>query len=106
LKDNKMLGTQRRLKEAGRKKQIAQVVRRVLVSLIVLLSACVLVLVFSAGRGLWPLWVIDHRRQIVGGLLLAVVILILLSPVLVEATSNPRTLSVPDENPYGPWLDK
>jgi hypothetical protein len=60
---------------------------------------------FSIGRDLWPIWLIAHRKQIVGILLLAVIFLILLSPILVEATSNTRTLSGPGKNPKGPRLE-
>jgi hypothetical protein len=49
-------------------------------------------------------WMIAHRTQIIGILLLILFIMILVSPVLIEANSNPRTLSGPGKNPKGPNL--
>ena len=96
----------RRFKEQAGRKQIAQIVKRGLLLLIALLITSLLVLIFSAGRDLWPIWVIAHRKQIVGILLLAVIFLILLSPILVEATSNTRTLSGPGKTYSGNRLDE
>ncbi len=79
--------------------QIAQAVKRNLVLLIALLIAAVLVLTFRIGESVWPAWLIEARILIRGILLFAVVFLIPLSPVIIEASSNTRTLSGPGKNP-------
>lgn len=71
----------------------------------VFLIAILLVLLFQVGEVWWPIWMIGHRTQIEGIFVLAIVLLMLVSPVIVEANSNPRVLSGPGKNPEGPRLD-
>lgn len=93
------------LKEQGGRRQIAQIVKRGLAALIILLITTLLALIFRVGKDVWPAWVITHRTQSIGILSFALVCLILLAPILVEATSNTRTLSGPGKNPKGPRLE-
>ncbi len=96
---------QRRSKERESRNQIAQTVKQRLVLLISFLLAILLGMIFRVGEALWPLWMVEYRLRIVAILLLAVIFLILLSPIIVEANSNTRTLSGPGKNPKGPRLE-
>ncbi len=96
---------QRHPKDAERRKQIARTVKRRLALLIASLIAILLALLLKVGEGWWPRWMIWHRVQIEGIIALAVILLILLSPLIVETSSNPRTLSGPGKNPEGPRLE-
>jgi len=80
-------------------------VKRRLALLIGFLIAILLVLMLRLGEVWWPVWMIAHRTQTEGIVALAVILLILFSPILVEANSNPRVLSGPGKNPEGPRLD-
>ena len=87
------------------RKQIARRVKRRLASLIAVLIAILLVLILGLGKGQWPGWLIDHRTQVEGVIALGVILLLLLSPLIIESSSNPRALSGPGKNPEGPRLD-
>ena len=87
------------------RKQIARTVKRRLALLIGFLIAILLGLLFRVGEVWWPAWIIAHRTQTEGIFVLAVILLLLLSPILVEANSNPRVLSGPGKNPEGPRLE-
>ncbi|HEY9529337.1 MAG TPA: hypothetical protein VIR02_19760 [Anaerolineales bacterium] len=88
-----------------RQEQIARAVKLRLTILIGVLIAILLTLLLGIGEGSWPMWVLVHRSQIAGVLVLAVVVLILASPIIMEATINTRTLSGPGKNPKGPRLE-
>jgi len=105
LEGNEMSKKQKHPKDAELRKQIARTVKRRLAALIAFLLVSLLVLLLKVGAGWWPGWIIEHRAQIEGMLSLAIILLILLSPILVEASSNPRTLSGPGKNPEGPRLE-
>ncbi|HLO33108.1 MAG TPA: hypothetical protein VK249_28435 [Anaerolineales bacterium] len=96
---------QKQVKDHEARKQIAQTVKRRLSVLIAFLIATLLALMFKVGEAVWPAWMIEHLTQIKGIILLAVIFLILLSPVIIETSSNPRALSGPGKNPEGPRLD-
>lgn len=100
-----MTTKQKGLKAHNGKKQIARNVKRQLTLLIILLGIILLTLIFGIGKSWWTAWMIVHRGQIEGILLLAVICLILASPIIVEASSNPRALSGPGKNPKGPRLE-
>ena len=95
----------RRFSERAGEKQMARTVKQRLVLLIGFLIAFLLGLIFRVGEVWWPAWMSGHRTQIEGIIVLAVICLILLSPIMVEATSNTRTLSGPGKNPKGPRLE-
>lgn len=78
---------------------------RRLTLLIAFLVVVLLGLIFSLGEAWWPTWLLEHRTQVEGIIVLAVSCLILLSPVIIEADSNPRPLSGPGKNPEGPRLE-
>mgnify|MGYP001608727294 CR=1 FL=1 len=90
-------------KESEVRKRIAETTKRKLFLLIVFLAAISLALALRVGEGFWPMWMADHRTQIMGVVLLVVFFLTLLSPVIVEVNSNPRTLSGPGKNPNKGW---
>jgi hypothetical protein len=96
---------QRDPKDSESRKQIARTVKRRLALLIGFLIGILLILMLRVGEVWWPVWMIAHRTQTEGIVVLAVLVLILLSPILVEANSNPRVLSGPGKNPEGPRLD-
>jgi anaerobic C4-dicarboxylate transporter len=86
-------------------KQIARAVKQRVVSLIAFLTAILLILILGIGESRWPAWVTGHRTQAEGIIVLAAIVLILLSPIMMEAASNTRTLSGPGKNPKGPRLE-
>jgi len=96
---------QRGPKNSESRKQMARTTKQRLAVLIGFLIVILLVLVFRVGEVWWPGWLIAYRTQTEGILALAVILLVLLSPLLVEANSNPRVLSGPGKNPEGPRLD-
>lgn len=96
---------QRDPKDSESGKQLARTMKRRLAWLIGFLIAILLVLMLKVGEAWWPVWLIAHRTQSAAIVGLAVILLILLSPLLVEANSNPRVLSGPGKNPEGPRLD-
>jgi hypothetical protein len=95
----------RRLKKHESGKQTARTVKRRLTLLSAILITILLVLLFGVGEAQWLGWVSSHRTQIVGSLSLAIILLILLSPIMMEASSNPRVLSGSGKNPRGPRLE-
>ena len=82
------------------KKQIAQKTKRFLFLLSTFLIAICFVLLFKLGVSLWPLWIITHRTQIIGFLILGVAVIILVSPLIIEVASNARQLSGSDPPPW------
>ena len=95
---------QRPHKDLESRKQIAETIKQRLVLLISLLGAILLFLLFRIGEALWPLWMVEYRLRIVAILILAIICSSLLSPIMIEASSNTRTLSGPGKNPKGPNL--
>jgi hypothetical protein len=85
------------------KKQMARTVKQRMTVLISFLMVILIILIFGIGETWWSTWMVEHRKQIVGVVLFFVVFLVVLSPVIVEATSNTRTLSGPGKTPQGPW---
>jgi hypothetical protein len=79
--------------ELAERKRIARIVKQRLGFLIALLTVVALVLIFRIEEGSWPIWIIEHRRQILGADLLALALLALWSPIMIEASSNSRVLS-------------
>lgn len=66
-------------------------------------GAIALALIFRVGEAWWSLWMVSHRTQLIGLVLFILLFLIALSPLFVEANTNPRPLSGPGKNPKGPW---
>lgn len=93
---------QRRRKELEDKEKIAKIVTRRLVLLISFLIAMLLMVVFRVGESLWPLWLVEYQLRVIAILLLVILCSILLSPLMIEAPSNTRTLSGPGKNPRDP----
>jgi undecaprenyl pyrophosphate phosphatase UppP len=91
-------------KDAETKKRTERTVKRILKVLIGFLIAVLLALMLEAGEAWWPVWVVAHRRQVEWMIVLAVILLILAAPLIVEASSSPRPLSGPGKNPEGPRL--
>ena len=87
------------------KRRIARAIKQRLVLLISFLTAILLVLILRVGEAWWPGWIVDHQRQTIGIMLLAIICVIALSPIIIEADSNPRALSGPGKNPKGPRLE-
>ncbi|MFT3891117.1 MAG: hypothetical protein QM730_05740 [Anaerolineales bacterium] len=97
-----MFTKQKGLNAREQKKQIAHTVKRFLTSLITLLIIALLILIFGVGKSWWATWILVHRTQIEGIMLLAIISLLLASPIIIEASSNPRRLSGPGKNPENP----
>ena len=100
-----MSNIRRHHNERDGKGRIARAIKQRLVLLISFLAAILLVLIFRVGEAWWPGWIVDHQRQTIGIMLLAIICVIALSPIIIEADSNPRALSGPGKNPKGPRLE-
>jgi len=105
VKVDKMSQLRKRLKKHDSQKQISQTLTNRLVAAIGFLILILVVLIFRIGETWWWNWLAEHRTQIIGLLALITLSLILLSPIMVEASSNTRTLSGPGKNPKGPRLE-
>ena len=91
----------RNRKKASQRQEIVDKVKLRLVILISFLGTGIIVLTLKIGEKLWPVWLVEHRYQLLGILLLVAIVLIILSPVIVEYSKNPRTPSSgPGKNPY------
>jgi hypothetical protein len=88
------------LKNREGRKRFARIMKHRLTLLIALLIVLLLALIFRAGNIWWPVWLVEHQKQIAGVIVLAILCLVLLSPVIIEADSNPRGLDGPGKNPY------
>ena len=95
-----MSNVRKRFKKREGKKQTGRAVKRGLILSIVVLITILLAMILGAGEAWWPVWIIQHRAQVEGIIVLCTIVLILLSPLIVEASSNTRTLSGPGKNPY------
>ena len=82
------------LAEMKRKMRINQEVRRGLACVLSFLAVALVILVFGIGQAYWPAWLIEYRTSVTGMVLVAFAFLTLMSPVMVEASVNPRTLHV------------
>ena len=82
------------------KKKIARITKRRLILVIGILAAVLALFIFRVGAAWWPVWLADYRMLIIGILAFLVIFLGLLSPIIMEVTGNPRTLSGPGKSPY------
>ena len=92
-----------RRKERELKKQAIRKTKLRLGLALTLLFAPMTILIFRLGQAFWPTWLTDYRKLIIGILLVAVIFLALMSPVIIEESSNPRALSGPGKNPETGW---
>ena len=99
-----MPNRQRYFRNQDGRRQIARVMQRRLIGLVSFLAVILVALVFKVGESWWPLWMTDRRAQFIGLVLLVILCVTALSPILVEADTNPRPLSGPGKNPKGPRL--
>jgi hypothetical protein len=89
-----------RRKQNKGENQTAQTLKQRLIFLISFLSVGSTVLILRVGEALWPAWMVDYRSRIIGILLLALVLVILLSPLIIESSRRPRDFPGPGKNPY------
>ena len=82
------------------KQKIAQLVQRRLIILLTFQVTAILVLIFRVGEVFWPMWLVDYRLRITALLLLFTIGTLLLSPLLIEYSKDPRPLSGPGKSPY------
>lgn len=88
-------------------KQVARATKFWLSIIIAFLSTILLLLIFRVGEVYWTLWLVEHRKQGIGAVLLLLVVVSLLSPIIIEANSNTRTLQGPGHDPrFGPFFTK
>jgi hypothetical protein len=102
LEDDEMPNNRRHLDKSDGKRRTTRAIKQRLVLLIGFLTAILLVLLFGVGEAWWPGWMVAHQKQIIGIVLLAIICVLALSPIIIEADSNPRALSGPGKNPKGP----
>ena len=81
------------------KRQIARITKKRLIVLIGSLLAAWTFCVFQPGVDSWSIWMIDLRRVFIAILGFTIIFLILMSPIIVVAESDPRPLSGPGKNP-------
>jgi hypothetical protein len=81
------------------KKPVARVAKVGLILGISLLIVILAVLILRLGIGVWPAWLIDHRRLFIAIFSVIAVFLTVMSPVIIEVNSHPRPLSGPGKNP-------
>jgi len=105
MEEIKMPKKRRNLRDYEARKQFARTTKRRLALLIAFLSTIVLALLLRVGETWWPAWMIEHQTQIVAGISFVMLCILLASPIVIEADSNPRTLSGPGKNPKGPRVD-
>jgi len=86
--------TNKQLRLAGFKRRlhIAQEIRGGLALALAFLGAALLVLGFGIGRSFWPAWMVEYHTALTGMAVGAFAFLTLMSPLVVEASVNPRTL--------------
>ncbi len=89
------------LEQIRNRKRIARITRQWLVYTLAMMSVLMAILYSKVGEGLWPAWLIDWRNLIIAILVVALIFLTLMSPVIIEANSNPRTLTGPGR--YSVW---
>ncbi|MBK9926599.1 MAG: hypothetical protein IPP66_15090 [Anaerolineales bacterium] len=85
------------------KQQIIQATKRKIFFFITTLLTVLLVLIFRIGEALWLTWIIQYRKPIIGIVSFITLYVFFSAPVVIEANSNPRTLSGPGKNPRNPW---
>lgn len=90
-------------KRRQRIRRIAQRTKLYLGLVLLLLTALALLLAFRVGERFWPAWMSTYRTLLIGLDLLGLVTTLLLSPLIIEANSNPRPLSGPGHDPRQGW---
>jgi vacuolar-type H+-ATPase subunit I/STV1 len=81
------------------KEQIALVTKQNLILVISILMGFLFLLFFKIGGFFWPIWLSDYRKSLIGLVLFVTIYLGVLSPLMIEANSNPRPLSGPGRDP-------
>ena len=82
-----------------RKERAAEIATRRLILWITALVIAITVLMFRIGEDLWPLWLVGYRLRIIALLALFTIGSLLLSPLLIEYSKDPRPLSGPGKRP-------
>jgi hypothetical protein len=62
-------------------------------------------LIFKFLGSFWPAWLIENRSLFIGILAFLTIFLGLMSPLISEVTSHPRSLSGPGKNPEFQYPD-
>ncbi len=78
---------------------LAQITQRRIIYLFILLLAIILILALRVGEIWWATWMVENRTKFIGILILAELVLGFSAPIIIEANSNPRTLTGPGKNP-------
>ena len=81
------------------KERIAEMVQRRLIFWITSLIIAILVLIFQVGEDFWPIWLVEYRIRIAALIMLITIGSLLLSPLIIEYSKDPRPLSGPGKNP-------
>jgi len=85
------------------RKRIARNVKRNLRLSIIFLIIINLGLFFNVGQNLWPGWLINYRPLIIGIMAFALLIVLFLSPVIVQISSDPQHTSAPKKIHWQGW---
>lgn len=84
----------------GSKERIAKATRRGLIYVLATLIALLGFLLFKIGISHWPAWMLDLRTLFMAIITFLIIFVSLMSPIMIEVNSNPRTLSGPGKNPH------
>jgi hypothetical protein len=88
------------------RKRIARATKRWLIFVITLLAIFIMTLWFKVGEAWWPAWLIDYRKLFLALVVFLLITVSLMSPVIIEANSNPQPFSGPGKNPYTDHWDR
>ena len=82
------------------KEQAARRIGRKLILWLIFLITILVTLIFRLGEASWPLWLVDYRLRVVAFFLLITIGTLVLTPLLIEYSKDPRPLSGPGKSPY------
>jgi hypothetical protein len=86
------------------REQIARATKKKLIMIFSALAGILIFLIFEIGISLWPLWLVDIRKQFIALLVFIVIFLAFLAPIIIEYNSDPRPLSGPGRIPR--WMHR
>jgi hypothetical protein len=87
-----MARKRKRLKKVVVKKKSVLEIKYILASIIIALDTVAVLLLFKVGEALWPDWLRDYQTVFIVIPLFITVFIIVLSPIIIAFTNDPRPL--------------
>jgi hypothetical protein len=84
------------------RKRPRNLLKPILALWMIFLVALAAILTLRIGETRWSIWLIEHRMQLIGFLVLAIIISGISIPIIAEVEKDPRPLSGSDAD--GKWL--